>query len=150
MKRTDNKGFSLIELIFVIEIMEVLVDIFEHNLKMYLARSKKTADEKNLDEFHNAVLLAATEAIMSEPPVNVISSGATDATYVFKYDAVNNKTVFDAGDSRNSNAVTGFANLVLDIVGNSKIKSKNGQEKIVVTIAEGFDGEYNVQLAFAS
>lgn len=150
MKRTDNKGFSLIELIIVIAIMAILVAVIAPNLTKYLAKSKKSADAKNLDEFHNAVLIAASEAIMSEPPVNVIASGATNATYVFKYDAASSKTVFDAGDSRNSNAVAGFANLVLDIVGNSKIKSKSGQEKIVVTIAESLDGEYTVQQAFAS
>lgn len=49
-KTTDNKGFSLIELIIVIAIMAVLVAIIAPNLTKYLSSSKKNADKKNSDE----------------------------------------------------------------------------------------------------
>ena len=53
--KTDNKGFSLIELIIVIAIMAVLVALIAPNLTKYLGSSKKTADEKNLDEVKKQV-----------------------------------------------------------------------------------------------
>ena len=49
-KTTDNKGFSLIELIIVIAIMAVLVAIIAPNLTKYLSSSKKNTDKKNSDE----------------------------------------------------------------------------------------------------
>lgn len=150
MKKVSNKGFSLIELIIVIAIMAVLVAIIAPNLSKYLAKAKNSADEKNLDEVRNAVVLAASEAIMEEPPVNVLASGTTNAVYVLKYDSSVNAIVFDSGDSRNRNTVAGFANIVISLIGNSKIKSRSGQTKIIVTINESHDGEYTVQAQYGS
>ena len=50
MKRINNEGFSLIELIIVIAIMAVLVAIITPNLTKYLSKAKKGVDNKNLDE----------------------------------------------------------------------------------------------------
>jgi type IV pilus assembly protein PilA len=50
MKKMNNKGFSLIELIIVIAIMAVLVAIIAPNLTKYLGKSKSQTDKTNLDE----------------------------------------------------------------------------------------------------
>lgn len=50
MKKMNNKGFSLIELIIVIAIMAILVAIIAPNLTKYLGKSKKNTDKKNADE----------------------------------------------------------------------------------------------------
>ena len=50
MKKMNNKGFSLIELIIVIAIMAILVAIIAPNLTKYLGKSKKSTDKKNADE----------------------------------------------------------------------------------------------------
>ena len=50
MKKMNNKGFSLIELIIVIAIMAILVAIIAPNLTKYLRSSKEETDKKNIDE----------------------------------------------------------------------------------------------------
>lgn len=60
LRKTYNKGFSLIELIIVIAIMAILVAIIAPNLTKYLAKSKRAADKKNADEIttslHSAIM----------------------------------------------------------------------------------------------
>jgi len=55
MKKMNNKGFSLIELIIVIAIMAVLVAIIAPNLTKYLGKSKKNTDKKNADEIASQI-----------------------------------------------------------------------------------------------
>ena len=61
-KTTNNKGFSLIELISVIAIMAVLVAIIAPNLTKYLGSSKSKTDDKNLDEVKQQVMNAISDA----------------------------------------------------------------------------------------
>lgn len=55
MKKMNNKGFSLIELIIVIAIMAILVAIIAPNLTKYLGKSKKNTDKKNADEIASQI-----------------------------------------------------------------------------------------------
>ena len=61
-KTTNNKGFSLIELIIVIAIMAVLVAIIAPNLTKYLGSSKSKTDDKHLDEVKQQVMNAISDA----------------------------------------------------------------------------------------
>ena len=61
MKKTNNKGFSLIELIIVIAIMAVLVAIIAPNLTKYLGSSKEKTDKKNADEIASQIQTCITE-----------------------------------------------------------------------------------------
>jgi type IV pilus assembly protein PilA len=60
MKKMNNKGFSLIELIIVIAIMAILVAIIAPNLTKYLGKSKKNTDKKNADEIASNIQTAIT------------------------------------------------------------------------------------------
>ena len=60
-KTTNNKGFSLIELIIVIAIMAVLVAIIAPNLTKYLGSSKKNTDKKNADELAAQIQTCITD-----------------------------------------------------------------------------------------
>ncbi len=60
--KSNNKGFSLIELIIVIAIMAVLVAIIAPNLTKYLGSSKTNTDKKNLDEVKTQVMNAISDA----------------------------------------------------------------------------------------
>jgi type IV pilus assembly protein PilA len=78
MKKMNNKGFSLIELIIVIAIMAVLVAIIAPNLTKYLGRSKTETDKKNLDEIKKQIKNVISEAAIDG--VTVVPSG-TSADY---------------------------------------------------------------------
>lgn len=86
MKKMNNKGFSLIELIIVIAIMAILVAIIAPNLTKYLGKSKKKTDDKNLDEVKQQVQNAISDASTDEVtvPTNTItitcSGGAVSVT----------------------------------------------------------------------
>lgn len=82
MKKMNNKGFSLIELIIVIAIMAVLVAIIAPNLTKYLGRSKKETDKKNLDEIKKQVKNVISEAAIDDE--QVISGGSGTAYYYIK------------------------------------------------------------------
>lgn len=69
MKKMNNKGFSLIELIIVIAIMAILVAIIAPNLTKYLGKSKKKTDDKNLDEVKQQVQNAISDASTDEVAV---------------------------------------------------------------------------------
>ncbi|MBQ4069083.1 MAG: type II secretion system protein [Lachnospiraceae bacterium] len=75
MKKTNNKGFSLIELIIVIAIMAVLVAIIAPNLTKYLGSSKTSADTKNLDEIQSTLNTCITDYEMSNS--TLIANGAS-------------------------------------------------------------------------
>jgi len=61
MKKMNNKGFSLIELIIVIAIMAILVAIIAPNLTKYLGKSKAKTDKKNSDEIAQQIQTAITD-----------------------------------------------------------------------------------------
>ena len=82
MKKMNNKGFSLIELIIVIAIMAILVAIIAPNLTKYLGKSKTKTDQKNLDEVKQQVQNAISDASTDEVTVptgniKVSASGST-------------------------------------------------------------------------
>ena len=80
MKKMNNKGFSLIELIIVIAIMAVLVAIIAPNLTKYLGKSKSQTDKTNLDEikkqFKNAISDAATSEITDVAGTYTVTGGS--------------------------------------------------------------------------
>ena len=55
MKKDDNKGFSLIELIIVIAIMAVLVALIAPNLTKYLGSAKYNTDKHNADDLAQSI-----------------------------------------------------------------------------------------------
>lgn len=55
MKKTNNKGFSLVELIIVIAIMAVLIGVLAPQFIKYVEKSKESKDITNLDTCVEAV-----------------------------------------------------------------------------------------------
>jgi prepilin-type N-terminal cleavage/methylation domain-containing protein len=74
MKKMDNKGFSLIELIIVIAIMAVLVAVIAPNLTGYIGKSKANTDKSNADTMTNII-------------TNALQDFVTDADMCLKDDA---------------------------------------------------------------
>ncbi len=88
MKKMNNKGFSLIELIIVIAIMAVLVAIIAPNLTKYLGKSKSQTDKTNLDEikkqFKNAISDAATDEITDVAATYLVTGNKVTTTSTSK------------------------------------------------------------------
>ncbi|MBR5360042.1 MAG: type II secretion system protein [Lachnospiraceae bacterium] len=55
MKKTNNKGFSLVELIIVIAIMAVLIGVLAPQFIKYVERSRESTDLQNIEELKTAV-----------------------------------------------------------------------------------------------
>lgn len=66
MKKKNNKGFSLVELIVVIAIMAVLMVVLAPAMLRYVEKTRVQKDESAVSEVINAVNLALSEEAINE------------------------------------------------------------------------------------
>jgi type IV pilus assembly protein PilA len=83
LKKLDNKGFTLVELIIVIAIIAVLAAVLAPQYIKYVEKSKVSVDENTVSEVkHNIEVLVADTDIYSDVANGdtvVVSDGATVA-----------------------------------------------------------------------
>ena len=78
MKKTNNKGFSLVELIIVIAIMAILVGVLAPQYLKYVEKSRVSADKDQLDSFYTACTTAAADPDLTGVPA--YNTGKTQFT----------------------------------------------------------------------
>jgi len=61
MKKMNNKGFSLVELIIVIAIMAILIAVLAPQYLRYVEKSRLQSDNSAIGEVANAVKIAAAD-----------------------------------------------------------------------------------------
>lgn len=112
MKKMNNKGFSLVELIVVIAIMAVLVGVLAPTLIKNVEKSRESTDLQNLDTIRGAVVTTLSdETVAAKIP-------ATSTTY--KLDTTN--VALDGSDA----FVTAFNAKIKDSLSKvGKLKSGN-------------------------
>lgn len=77
MKKMNNKGFSLVELIVVIAIMAVLVGVLAPQFIKYVESSRRSTDISNAQNIQSAVLAdIANGVITGSGTTNLTTSGA--------------------------------------------------------------------------
>lgn len=144
MKKMNNKGFSLIELIIVIAIMAVLVAIIAPNLTKYLGKSKQETDKTNLAEIKKQVKNAIAEAATADPEIKVQYADDSDAEYYID----GNKC-----SAKSGSGTTDFATLienVLDTDNKSASKAKPDNKYIKIVISGNVSGGYTIKATHVS
>ncbi|MDC7290825.1 prepilin-type N-terminal cleavage/methylation domain-containing protein [Blautia schinkii] len=61
LKKKNNKGFTLVELIIVIAILAILVGLLAPQYVKYVEKSRKSADVSNLDNLVTGIKVAAAD-----------------------------------------------------------------------------------------
>lgn len=87
MKKTNNKGFSLVELIIVIAIMAVLIGVMAPQFMKYVERSRKSTDVQNVGEVCRVIQTYVMDPMITNnlsagSHTLAISTGGNNATGV--------------------------------------------------------------------
>jgi len=137
MKKLNNKGFSLVELIIVIAIMAILVGIVGTQIIPYLENSRKAKDQQVISSWNTAAMTAYSNAAAK---VNA------DATYTITITAKDPcQVAMSAVSGKNpvSDGVTEMTNYFKELTGIesfniSSMESKAGKKisQVVIVISE--------------
>lgn len=141
-KKKDNKGFTLVELVIVIAILEILVGLLAPQYTKYVEKSRKTADASNMDEMVKVIKVYAAD------PANELEAG----DYVITMSKDNTVITAKGTALETTGTLTGLAKEMKNSIpkwSETKVKSqkwgKDGEyDTIVATVTVGADGGTSV------
>lgn len=92
IKKLNNKGFSLVELIIVIAIMAVLIGVLAPQYLRYVEKSRRSADATTVSEFVSAMstLASDTSANLSTSETYTVTSGVNSDAVAISTDLAGN------------------------------------------------------------
>lgn len=149
-KRTDNKGFSLVELIIVMAIMAIMVGIVGTQAIPYLNRARETKDRELLSAYCTAAVTAYTmnaeEFTTSTGTVKIadVFTTETDSPQKEWQASIKNLVTYadldalkDASSSSEMQKVTGIA-IELNLTNNTITATATGadQTKIAPVVSQ--------------
>ena len=94
IKKLNNKGFSLVELIIVIAIMAVLIGVLAPQYLKYVEKSRQSADLDTVD-----AMVSAVETYSADPANSIVTGSLTCTNGVISADPDVAAALSDAGIS---------------------------------------------------
>ena len=137
MKKLNNKGFSLVELIIVIAIMAVLAGALAPALITYIEKSRISTDKQTADTIRSAIQAALADDTIYDATISDsdISGTYTPGTAGLALTGVSDTS---CKDQVNDNVTPAYV----------KIKSKKAWNETAYTVKITKDGDVRVYLTY--